>query len=101
MKALYFYAVCIIVIAFFPLSSFASIALEGGLKIEKNVKPGDTLSGLIRVTNNGNGPCEVRIHKSDYLFTADGKNIYGEPGGSSRSNARWLTLSPGRLVIPP
>jgi hypothetical protein len=101
MKFIDYCAACIIVSAFFPLASFASIAVEGGLKIDKIVKPGDTMTGLIRLKNNGNAPCEVKIQKTDYLFSADGINSYGEPGSSPRSNAQWLTLSPTRLVIPP
>jgi hypothetical protein len=81
--------------------SFAGVSVIGGLSREKNVKPGERFEGIIHLKNNGDGSCQVKIYHTDYLFYADGRNIYGEPGGISRSNANWISLSPVRLTVPP
>jgi hypothetical protein len=51
--------------------------------------------------NTGENPSEVKIYQTDHLFFADGKNLFGEPGSIARSNARWITVSPKRLTVPP
>lgn len=81
--------------------SFAGVSVIGGLSREKNVKPGEKFEGIIHLKNNGDSSCQVKIYQTDYLFYADGKNIYGEPGSIPRSNARWISLSPVRLTVPP
>jgi hypothetical protein len=42
----------------------------------------------------------VRIYQTDYVFFADGRSEYAEPGAHARSNARWMRLSPATLVVP-
>ena len=79
----------------------AGISVIGGLTREKTVKPGEKVEGIILLKNSGEGLSEVKVYKTDYLFSADGKNIYGEPGSIPRSNSRWITLSPNRLTLNP
>ena len=98
MKKIIFFLLFFIILADF---SFACVSVIGGLSREKNVKPGEKFEGIIYLKNNGESSCQVKVKQTDYLFYADGKNIYGEPGGISRSNARWISLSPVRLTVPP
>lgn len=80
---------------------FAGVLVIGGLSQEKRAKPGESFKGAILLKNTGQSSAEVKVYQTDYFFYADGRNIYGEPGKTPRSNARWLSLSPSRLVIPP
>ncbi|HET6566692.1 MAG TPA: hypothetical protein VFG50_01935, partial [Rhodothermales bacterium] len=43
---------------------------------------------------------EVRVYQTDYLFYADGTNVYGAPGSTRRSNASWITYNPDYFVLP-
>jgi hypothetical protein len=77
------------------------VSVIGTLSREKTVKPGEKFEGVILLKNTGGNSQEVKIYQTDYLFFADGRNIYGEPGSIPRSNAKWVSLSPNRLTIPP
>ncbi|MCJ7459617.1 MAG: hypothetical protein MUP17_11580 [candidate division Zixibacteria bacterium] len=82
-------------------SSFAGVSLIGELTREKTMQPGEKFEGKVTLKNTGETSWEVTIYKTDYLFYADGSNIYGESGRIPRSNAGWLSISPTRLTIPP
>ena len=81
--------------------SFAGVQVIGELTREKTVQPGETFEGTISLKNTGETFCQVNVYQTDYLFYADGSNIYGEPGTAVRSNADWLSVAPNRLSIPP
>lgn len=99
------YFVCLISLAIlFSINvefAVACVSVIGGLKIEKNVKSGEEFTGIIQLKNSGDSLCEVKIYQSDYLFFSNGQNIYDKPGSVQRSNAKWVSFSPGRLTIPP
>ena len=82
-------------------ASHAGLLVLGELTREMVVQPGQKLEGTIVLKNTGSKPLEVNIKKNDYLFFADGRSIYGEPGSTPRSNAKWLSVTPTRLIIPP
>lgn len=73
----------------------------GNLTHEKAAKVGETYQGVISIKNSAKKPKEVKVYQTDYLFFFDGRNVYGEPGKASRSNADWITFRPKRLTIPP
>lgn len=93
----------IFLLLFIFLNNFcdAAVSVVGELSHEKIVKLGERVEGIIFLKNNGEIPAEVRIYQTDYLFFADGRNIYSEPGSVSRSNAKWISLGPTRLTILP
>jgi len=79
----------------------ASISLPGGLSRISSLEPGGKTEGKILVRNESSEPQTVKVYQTDYLFFADGRNLYGKPGTDRRSNALWITFSPQRLVVPP
>lgn len=81
--------------------SFAGVLVMGELTREKTLQPGESLEGTISLKNTGETSCQVNVYQTDYLFYADGSNIYGKPGTAVRSNADWLSVAPNRLTIPP
>ena len=81
-------------------SSWAGLSI-GEMTLENASLPGQEYSGTIAVRNTGNETAEANVYLTDYLFYADGREIYGEPGKDPRSNAGWLSFSPKRLTIPP
>ncbi|UCB52269.1 MAG: hypothetical protein JSV10_09840 [Candidatus Zixiibacteriota bacterium] len=81
--------------------SFAGVLVMGELTREKTLQPGETHEGTINLKNTGETSCQVNVFQTDYLFYADGSNVYGEPGTVVRSNADWLSVAPNRLTIPP
>lgn len=82
------------------LPAWASISVSGSLTHEKTAQPGETYEGSFAINNSDDEPREVKIYKTDYLFSCDGKNEYGDPGKTPRSNADWISYSPRRLIIP-
>lgn len=85
----------------FTILSEARILVVGALTRELTVKPGETYRGVIILKNASEQPEQMKIYQTDYLFFADGRNIYGEPGKLARSNATWLTFNPSRVTVPP
>ena len=95
----YFTSVLLIIILASPAA--AGVSVLGGLTHEMTLKPGGEYDGTIQLFNRGNESAQVRIFQTDYAFLADGRTFYGEPGGTPRSNAAWLSVSPSRITIPP
>lgn len=92
---------CLLVCLMMPAASIAGVSVTSGLTYEKVASAGGTYKGTIQLRNGGDAPQEVKIYQTDYLFYADGRTVYGDPGTDPRSNADWITFAPPRLVIPP
>jgi len=85
-----------------PLSAGAApVVLQSPLYVEYDVQPGKAYEGTLEIVNPNDTPQDVKLYQTDYLFWADGRNEYGEPGKVARSNARWITVAPARATIPP
>ncbi len=80
--------------------SWGNLSAVGGLSREKIAQPGESYEGTIELRNDSESPCEVRIYQTDYSFLATGETFYLEPGTSTRSNARWLSVGPHWLTVP-
>lgn len=80
---------------------FCGVIVKGGLTYEHTVSPGQTAEGVFELVNNDETAQEVKLYQTDYFFYADGRVLYGEPGKLERSNARWISLTPPTVVIPP
>lgn len=78
----------------------ADVTVLGGLTHEITAEPGDRTEGAIELANNGDEIVYVDIYQTDYLFFADGRTIYGDPGGDLRSNASWISYGTTRVAIP-
>lgn len=79
----------------------AQVLVVGGLTREATVQPGGKTEGKIILRNTSDKPQEVRLYQTDYLFWADGRTDYGEPGKSPRTNARWIGYTPKQLTLAP
>lgn len=84
-----------------PRPSTAYVAIRGELTHERQVSPGQTYKGTIRVNNTGDEPQEIKIYQTDYSFDAHGTYHYDPPGQDQRSNAGWITVNPHRMTVPP
>lgn len=80
--------------------SLAGITVDDGLTRETTLKPGDSIQGRIVLRNPSDKPQEVKVYQTDYMFFADGRNLYGEPGSAHRSNSSWITVAPKQFTIP-
>lgn len=79
--------------------AWAGVSVVGGLVRSRPAQPGETYEAVILLKNPAAEAVDVRVYQTDYLFFADGTNLYGEPGSASRSNARWIAVSPARLSL--
>jgi hypothetical protein len=93
---------CSFLLLFFIVDlSFAGISIMGELAQEKTLQPGEKFEGTINLKNTGQTARQVNVYQTDYLFYADGTNVYGDLGTTPRSNASWLSVGPSRLTILP
>lgn len=79
----------------------AQVSVEGNTIRERQAQPGETYSGTFVVVNASAEPQEAKLYQTDYFTSADGTNLYGEPGSSPRSNAQWVGITSSTLIIPP
>lgn len=79
--------------------SAAQVVVVSNSVQEHRAVAGESHSGVIRLRNNGGEAKEVRVYQTDYLFYADGRSEYADPGSHARSNARWLRVRPVSLVV--
>jgi len=75
------------------------VSVLGRLTRQATLQPGGKSEGTIVLRNNTDEPREVRVYQTDYLFYADGRNIYGEPGSVARSNSSWIAFAPRQVVV--
>jgi hypothetical protein len=93
---------CTVILLTFCLVAQAGVVIVGSLIHEKETGIGETYTGQIVASNNSDDkPQEVKLYQQDYFFEAEGKIFYNEPGTQIRSNAKWITYSPARFIIPP
>lgn len=98
-----------VLLRFFPLIVFfvllpsadAQVSVIGELSQDRGARPGEQYEGSVIVKNDTNEPQEAKVYQTDYLFSFDGTNNYGEPGTMPRSNAAWVSFSPSFVVLPP
>ncbi len=88
-------------IAVFGSPVRAQLSVVSDLSQDKEAAPGEVYEGTILVKNDGKEPQEFKAYQTDYLFSCDGTSIYGDPGTTPRSNARWIRFNPSTAVIPP
>jgi hypothetical protein len=77
----------------------ADIGITNGLTHEKTALPGETYESSIIVKNFGDKTGSFKAYQTDYCFYSDGRQVYPEPGQMPRSNAKWITFYPQRLVL--
>ncbi len=98
MKASIIFAVLFFLLV--PFSTYATISVVGALTQERKSEQGELYHGSIYIKNVGDEDEKVKVYQTDFLFSFDGINKYGEPGEDPRSNADWFTLSTKELRIP-
>ena len=86
---------------FASVSVSAAVVVESSMTQENRVQPGDIYQGIIKLRNSAKVSAEAKVYQTDYSFSADGRNSYGEAGKMKRSNAKWLQLSQGQFTVPP
>ena len=97
-KSLYGIAISLLL---FSRVAVGQISVIGELSYDRQVKPGEVYEGSLTLRNESDVPQEAKVYQTDYLFHADGTNLYADPGSTPRSNAKWITFSPSDVVLPP
>jgi hypothetical protein len=82
-------------------SGGGQVSVESNSIKERQARPGETYVGVFVVKNSTAQSQEARLYQTDYAASADGTNNYSQPGSMARSNARWISLGPSRIVVPP
>ncbi len=89
------------IIFVFVSRSTGQIAVESSLADDTEIAPGSSYEREIVIINRSNEIQQARIYQTDYGFDSEGRNYYGEPGSTDRSNAAWIHLSQSVVTIPP
>ena len=79
----------------------AQVSVISDLSHDREIQAGEEYEGTIVLANSSTEPAEAKAYQTDYLFFNDGRNIYGDPGSTERSNAGWITFHPSRVILPP
>jgi hypothetical protein len=101
MNRIYPFAVAAAAAMWSMKSASAQIAVISDAVVERTAGLGETYQVRLLLKNTTADPQEARIYQTDYSFTADGRSVYGPPGTTARSNAKWVTVSPSYVAIPP
>lgn len=88
-------------VAVFIFSTGSQAVVVDDLTHDHTVQPGDKIEGKIMLKNESEAIQTVKAYQTDYLFYCDGRNLYGDPGITPRSNSSWITFSPSRVTLPP
>ncbi len=84
-----------------PLSLRADINIDP-LLIEAEVPAGGSYSRTIMIQNPLSKPMEMSLQLMDWKYKApSGQKTLLQAGITSRSCAKWVTLTPDKLTIPP
>jgi len=81
-------------------AAHAGLAVVGGLSRITSGEPGQEIEYEIVLRNSEDTDIVARIYPTDYVFFADGRSEYGEPGTMERSNAGWFKLSAEWITLP-
>jgi hypothetical protein len=95
------FALFLFLIAALTSASEGGVTVLGGLTHEVELQPGERLQGSIELNNDSDSVAAVTLYQTDYIFYADGRTEYGDPGSVQRSNAGWISISPAHVNIPP
>ncbi|MGK2961124.1 MAG: hypothetical protein ACSLFK_03135 [Gemmatimonadaceae bacterium] len=79
----------------------AQISVVGESIHEAQAAAGSEYHGTILIRNDDTKPHLVRVHLTDYSFTAEGKSQFDAAGSSPRSNGSWVALSAATATISP
>lgn len=64
-------------------------------------QPGETVEGIVRLTNPGDDPLPLRVYLSDWSFDAVGNFTFAEAGSTARSASSWLSFAPTAVEVAP
>jgi hypothetical protein len=82
-------------------TAHAQVALQSGRINLRTAVPGETYVGALVLKNSSDEPQEAKLYLTDYYTNANDSTVYGEPGSSARSNARWVSMSSTQVILPP
>jgi len=77
------------------------VTVTGSLFQSHITAPGDSIQGSVEVQNNTDELQNVLLYQTDYLYKADGSNIFGETGSHDRSNGGWVQLESEQIELQP
>jgi hypothetical protein len=83
------------------LAAHAGISPESATTEVRSATPGTTYRGTVIVRNSGARAVDVKLYRTDYAFSADGRSVFASPGQSARSNAPWLRLAREQIRLAP
>jgi len=69
--------------------------------INLEIRPGETATDSLYITNNGDSPRYVRIEAVDWVPTGPAAREYLPPGTVERSLTGWLTFWPSEVSVNP
>lgn len=95
------FLLCLMLTLLSSAEARSQVTLMSSTLEEKDARAGDEYTGVIRLRNDSAEPQEVKLYQTDYSFYADGTTNYDAAASQPRSNARWIAISPARLVVPP
>ena len=71
-------------------------------RIQETVAPGQTITGVVTVTNQDSQPVNLEVYLEDweYVDGGSGDKNFTPPGSNSRSASGWVRYFPNKIEIP-
>lgn len=94
--------ICIITVLFIIFSESVSYGFAmniGPPSIELVLKPRETKTGIVRVSNNGQKNIGVNAYIQDWLYNSDGSKSFFVAGTTPFSCAKWLGVFPKKFQL--
>ena len=70
-------------------------------RIELSVPAGKQRGKTVRVSSRSDRPVHLKMYVQDVVFLPDGTSDFPAPGSTAWSCAKWITIIPDELDIPP
>lgn len=83
-----------------PLGASGSVEVIGSLKINAVGKPGNVITGEIKIQNSDNFEQGVKVYQTELLYNYQDYTIYAEDETHPRSNRSWIRFSPELVTLP-
>ncbi len=90
---------CVVLFTLLPFISFASIEIDGSLRLVHNGVQGQVYKGEIKVHNSDKFDQDAKVYQKELLYNYKGYTFYDDPTTHNRSNANWIKFSPKMIRL--
>ncbi|MBN1871907.1 MAG: hypothetical protein JW800_04965 [Candidatus Omnitrophica bacterium] len=88
-----------IIILFVPTTSDAFSLFISPSSYKETAKPGQTVTGTVRIINEGKTELGIRAYEQDWTYEPDGTKVFHPPGTTPLSCSKWIQVFPRKFRV--